>query len=102
MKTGEKKECEQPEPETDVDLVIDHVDGEDAKTIKSNKSGKKKFTLKIISHHTFEYFLTLRSFQKSILSLLEKLSPLDLLVPVIQECINAFHLLFTSSSRVAK
>ena len=41
MQTGENEESEQPEPESDVDLVVDHVNGEDAKTTKSNTLGKK-------------------------------------------------------------
>ena len=35
METGENKEYEEPEPESDEDLVIDHVDGENTQTIKS-------------------------------------------------------------------
>ena len=34
MNTSHGEEEQQPEPEEDVDLVVDHVDGEDTQTIK--------------------------------------------------------------------
>ena len=67
VETGENEEYEEPEPESDEDLVIDHVDGEDTQSIKSNIDTALLLNhFKLKCSDTFEYFLKLRSFEKNI------------------------------------
>ena len=37
-KAGDGEEKEEPEPEGDVDLVVDHVDGQHAQTVVSRRN----------------------------------------------------------------
>ena len=37
MQDRYSEESQQPEPQKDVDLVVDHVDGKDAQTIKPGR-----------------------------------------------------------------
>ena len=67
VETWEDEEDEKPEPESDEDLVIDHVDGEDTQSIKSNIETELLLNhFKLKCSDTFEYFLKLRSFEKNI------------------------------------
>ena len=68
VKTWENEEYEEPEPESDEDLVIDHVDGEDTEAIKSNtETTLFHLHFKWIGSVTFEYFLKLQSSERNIL-----------------------------------
>ena len=70
---GHHEQQDQPEPEDDVDLVIDHIDRENAQSIKSTYNWQHLFKINQIFCVTSEYFRTLQSCEKCILSLLGKL-----------------------------
>ena len=54
METREEEKEEQPEPESDVDLVIEHVDGEDTQAVKSKTSRTDKCLEILHTPSTFE------------------------------------------------
>ena len=67
VETWEDEEDEEPEPECNEDLVVDHVDGEDTEAVKSSTE-TTLFLLhfKWIGSDTFEYFLKLQSSERNI------------------------------------
>ena len=42
MEAGDDQQEEEPEPECDVDLVIDHVDGQHAQTVKPDHNSESQ------------------------------------------------------------
>ena len=104
VETWQNEEYEEPEPESDEDLVVDHVDGEDTETVESIiETTLLIIIFKLIRSQTSEYFLRLQSSERNILSLLERFVLLDLLVPATY-IILGVEVKFqrTSSSKVAK
>ena len=69
MQDRYSEESQEPEPEKDVDLVVDHVDGKDAQTIKPGRLSSN-WELRQLAL-TSEYFQTLRSYEKYTSSLWE-------------------------------
>ena len=49
MKTGEKEEDEQPEPEGYIDLVVEHVDRENTQTVKSRTFRTEYFVFNFLN-----------------------------------------------------
>ena len=69
MEAADDQQEEEPEPERDVDLVIDHVDRQHAQTVKPDHNSERETESQSFSmlKLTLEWSPTRRSFGRNIL-----------------------------------